>query len=216
MHYTVYRTVNLVNGKVYVGVHATENPDDAYLGSGSVLKAAVLKYGRASFKKEVLFVFDNPEDMAAKEAELVTLEFVSREDTYNRAPGGHLRGAWYQAQKEKPRREGPLPEATRRKLSLALTGRKLSEETRARMRKPKTSKHAARISAGKLGSKLSEETKAKIGDRHRGKSHPGPVMTTEIRAKISASKIGRPGHKQSEETRRKISEAHLRRTIARL
>lgn len=102
MRYTVYRTVNLVNGKVYVGQHATKNPNDSYIGSGSWLRQAVKKYGRESFKKEVLFVFDNPEEMAAKEAEIVTQEFVDREDTYNLVPGGHLGDAWYEARKGIP------------------------------------------------------------------------------------------------------------------
>jgi hypothetical protein len=100
MLYTVYQTRNLKTGHLYVGVHVTKDPNDSYLGSGDRLKAAIRKYGRASFKKEVLFVFDNAEDMAAKEAEIVTREFVDREDTYNLVPGGFQGDAWYQGRKE--------------------------------------------------------------------------------------------------------------------
>lgn len=32
MHYTVYQTTNLINSKIYVGVHATEDLNDSYLG----------------------------------------------------------------------------------------------------------------------------------------------------------------------------------------
>lgn len=34
--YIVYCTVNLINGKIYVGVHKTDNPDkfDGYIGNG--------------------------------------------------------------------------------------------------------------------------------------------------------------------------------------
>lgn len=36
MKYIVYLTTNLVNKKIYIGVHGTENPDkfDGYLGNG--------------------------------------------------------------------------------------------------------------------------------------------------------------------------------------
>lgn len=99
MFYTVYQTTNLVNGKTYIGMHTTSNVDDLYLGSGQLLKTAIQKHGKASFKKEVLFVFDNAEDMAAKETELVNRSFVDREDTYNLVPGGFQGDSWYQSRK---------------------------------------------------------------------------------------------------------------------
>ena len=88
MHYTVYKTTNLVNGKIYVGIHRTETPLDNYLGSGKRLRLAVRKYGRESFRKEILYDFDNAEEMALKEREIVDPEFIAREDTYNLARGG--------------------------------------------------------------------------------------------------------------------------------
>ena len=88
MFYTVYKVTNQINGKIYVGKHQTNNLDDWYLGSGKNLKRAIEKHGRPNFKKEILFIFDNEQDMNDKEAELVTAEFVARKDTYNLCIGG--------------------------------------------------------------------------------------------------------------------------------
>lgn len=87
MYYTVYRITNTLNGKIYVGMHQTEDLDDGYLGSGKVIRNSVNKNGESLFQKEILFVFDTEEEMRQKEKELVTEEFCLRDDTYNLTPG---------------------------------------------------------------------------------------------------------------------------------
>jgi group I intron endonuclease len=49
----VYLTENLINGRIYIGKHKGD-PFDEYLGSGSILKSAITKYGRKNFRKSVL------------------------------------------------------------------------------------------------------------------------------------------------------------------
>lgn len=88
MFYTIYKISNLLDGKIYIGSHKTKKLDDKYMGSGKYLKSAQKKYGMDNFKKEILFVFDNPEEMYAKEAELVNGEFLVTENTYNLKVGG--------------------------------------------------------------------------------------------------------------------------------
>lgn len=87
-YYFVYKTTNLVNGKIYIGKHKTTNIDDGYIGSGKLLKKAIEKYGIHSFKREILEFFDTDEQCCLYENLLVTKEFCDREDTYNLSIGG--------------------------------------------------------------------------------------------------------------------------------
>lgn len=50
----IYKTTNTVNGKIYIGQHQAHYSNKTYLGSGTIFKKAVKKYGKESFKKEVL------------------------------------------------------------------------------------------------------------------------------------------------------------------
>ena len=92
MAWIVYKTTNVKNGKIYIGVHKTndESVFDGYLGSGRLLHKAIRKYGRNSFLRETLFVYDSEKSAEEKESELVSEEFVAAGDNYNMTPGGNL------------------------------------------------------------------------------------------------------------------------------
>jgi len=87
IHY-LYKITNLVNSKIYIGVHQTESLDDGYMGSGTALKKAFKKYGLRNFEKEILQFFETKEGMYITEAEIVNEEFIKRKDTYNIKRGG--------------------------------------------------------------------------------------------------------------------------------
>jgi len=73
---------------IYVGAHSTDLLDDGYIGSGHRITMAVNKYGIKNFKRDILHIFDTPEKMFNKEAEIVNEEFLKRSDVYNIVKGG--------------------------------------------------------------------------------------------------------------------------------
>lgn len=101
--YIVYQTINIKNNKIYIGVHRTKDPAifDEYIGCGVRINSpatymnpktpfqyAVKKYGPSSFRRSVLYVFDNEDDAYNKEADIVNVDFIKRSDTYNMVLGG--------------------------------------------------------------------------------------------------------------------------------
>lgn len=99
----VYLTVNLVNWKIYVGVHDIDpnNEWDGYIGNGvnvfspSSIKHpkepfvyAVKKYGFDAFRRFTLARFNTRKEALDLERIIVNEEFITREDTYNIALGG--------------------------------------------------------------------------------------------------------------------------------
>ena len=94
MYYYVYQITNLLNNKIYVGKHKSEKHpyENGYYGSGKQITAAIAKYRIDNFKKEVLHYCSSKDEMAAKEAEIVTEEFVKLPNTYNMHKGGP--GGW--------------------------------------------------------------------------------------------------------------------------
>lgn len=194
LKHTLYRTTNLVNGKIYVGVHSTDNPDDGYLGSGTALKRALKKYGKNSFLKEVIFVFDDRSAAYLKEREIVDDAFVRNLGTYNLT-----RTATGREQTEE-------------------TKQAISRKTQGRGRGIKlTLEHRMAISAGNKGKIKSDETRLKLSIAHSGKTHQ--PMSAETKMKISATTKGtnNPMHKKgghSEESKKKMSvSARMREQI---
>lgn len=101
--YIVYKTLNLVNNKIYIGIHKTSNPYtfDGYLGCGvythnsstynnptTAFQCAVKKYGTKNFKRTVLKICKTKEEALKIEEQLVTKEFITRKDVYNMIIGG--------------------------------------------------------------------------------------------------------------------------------
>lgn len=83
----IYKTTNLINGKIYIGRDTKNN--SKYLGSGKILKNAILKYGKNNFKKEILEFGTSNFDL--NEKEIKWIEFYNStnpEIGYNITKGG--------------------------------------------------------------------------------------------------------------------------------
>ena len=102
MKYIVYITINLCNGKFYIGVHRTNpNTFDGYIGCGIyrasqatkdyVLHKAVRKYGYENFKRTIIKIFPDNEEGRKQafelEAILVNETLLKSKSTYNTALG---------------------------------------------------------------------------------------------------------------------------------
>jgi hypothetical protein len=106
--YIVYKTTNIINNYIYIGVHRTDvNINDGYIGCNLYnspkrtkqfkhykFHKAVKKYGVQNFVRETLFEYEDTESgkRAAykKEAELVNRDFLKRKDVYNTVLGGKV------------------------------------------------------------------------------------------------------------------------------
>lgn len=86
----VYRIINNINNKQYIGArHYEGNPkDDKYMGSGKYLLQDLRKYGINNFTKQIIFTQLSIEEAYGVEAFLVDKNYVKREDTYNIRTGG--------------------------------------------------------------------------------------------------------------------------------
>lgn len=150
IHY-IYKITNNINGKIYIGRHSCKCKICKYMGSGNMITMAINKYGKENFTKEILFSFENKDELIAKENEIVTEEFCSREDTYNIAVGG--RGGIYKGMK--------MTDETRKRMSRAFTGRVYSQKTRSKMSKSAKIRQTGETNSF-FGKKHNEYARAKM------------------------------------------------------
>lgn len=85
----IYITTNKINNKKYIGKQFNENKK-GYLGSGVALKAAIKKYGKENFTKEILISgINDKNDLSQLEKEYIkNYKAQESNEYYNIAPGG--------------------------------------------------------------------------------------------------------------------------------
>jgi group I intron endonuclease len=207
LYYILYQITNLINNKIYVGKHVTKNQDDGYMGSGKLIQQAIEKYGRENFRKDILLECLTLDELNAAEQQIVTPEFVAREDTYNLALGGG--GGWYHVnidnRPDNKFRGKTHTDETKAKLSAKLAGRKypgrkhpLSDDGRKRI--------GESASKRLKGVPKSEETKKKISDSLSGKTVSDPDLLEKKRQDMERVRSLKPAV-VSADTKKKLSES---------
>ena len=204
-YHIVYKTTCIQNNKIYVGVHSTNNLNDEYIGSGTALLAAIKKYGKNNFKREILNIFESRDEAFKLEECIVTQEFVVNENTYNTRVGG-------------PSSVENHKISTKEIWKIQRTGRKPSPETIQKRRESRKGyKHSIetieKIKTSNTGRVVSDETKQKISNaqkhnENKGRFKPGHSISDETRQKMKESAKARKGkYKHSDETKQRIKES---------
>lgn len=196
-YFYIYEVINLINGKTYIGQHITNDLEDGYLGSGKALKAAIKKYGRKNFKKEIIVFANGAASLNFIEKCLVPLWWAELPTNYNMMEGGNNGARMTQEARNKisksrtGKKFGPMPEAQRLAMS--------------EQRRGKQPDHLAKLvkeNHPRIGKRHSEESKKKMTLAKLGKKMP--PRSKEYCEKISQRMKNRT---VSEETKRKMSEA---------
>jgi hypothetical protein len=157
------------------------------MGSGKYIKHAQEKYGIQNFTKEILFIFDNPDDMYSKEAEIVNKDFLIDENTYNLKIGGFGGFDYLNNWKENPTHstEHSRKMSVRRfELSSHEDRQRVASIAGKAARDKKTGIHAPNKKGSFLGKSHSLDTKkiisekAKINSKGKQNSQYGSIWIT--------------------------------------
>lgn len=87
----IYMTTNLANNSRYIGKKKYDKRGvwKTYLGSGTIMKQAIAKYGADCFSRDILDVAYSPEELNTKEQYWIDkYNAVSDKSFYNISPGG--------------------------------------------------------------------------------------------------------------------------------
>lgn len=178
MGYYIYRIINNLNGKTYIGQKKFISllEDDKYMGSGIAIRKAIKKYGAGNFTKIIITAAPTRFEANVLEKYYIAKERKENKNgCYNIADGGEggntsmshsTKGQHWFTNGEtdivafecpigfKPGRcnVSPQTEESNKKRSLSLRGR------------PHSAEHNKRVSESHKGKHLSEETKRKISE----------------------------------------------------
>ena len=220
----IYKVTNLIDGRIYIGQHKSEVFDESYKGSGTYIRRAIDKYGWSNFKVEMLCPCFSIDEL--NEEEIFAIDYFNARDKsigYNLTAGGlgHLNYSPTEETRLKISKKAKgnksflghvHSDEWKHNMSVILSGRKFSDETRNKMsksakRRGAPTKATEASANARRGKPLSDEVKSKISLANTGK-----IRSEDTRKKISEARTGSK-FSLSEEARKKISESNSKREI---
>lgn len=184
----IYKTTCLINNKIYIGQHIRNV--DSYIGSGSYIKKAIIKYGKENFKREILKFCNNQKELDKWE-QIYILKFDSTNPNigYNILPGT--------ANKFGSGSPSKIKSVAERISKSQLSYWKNNEEARLKRSELSRNMRHSEETKRKIGEKSklivhSEETKNKIRIANLGENNPnfnGKTMTEDVKIRIKNTMI---------------------------
>ena len=178
----IYKVTNLINNKIYIGQDSKNKQN--YFGSGKIIKKAINKYGIENFKKEILEICSNVDELnQAEKYWIEKLNSTNPDIGYNISFGGQ--SGWMLGLRHS--------DETKKSYSINRVGKLIgdkngmygkthSSESKKKMSRPKSGKDN-----GMYGKKHSDETKKKISENLKGEKNPfyGKKHSDETKNKMS-------------------------------
>ena len=167
MSYYIYCITNKINGKTYIGQHKTNNLNDKYMGSGTLLKRAKQKYGIENFSKIILAITETQKNIDILEKVFIKIYREIGKAEYNIAGGGNIPPSFQDFDLEK-------------QIEIK---KKLSESHKKAMNRPEVIEKCKLSHLGKI---ISDEQKKKLSESAKGKNtwSKGKHLSEETKRKI--------------------------------
>ena len=178
MYGYIYKTTNLVNGKIYIGQHhSSVFEPEKYIGSGCLINKAIKKYGFEKFKCELIEECNSKEDLNKAEIKWINYYKTLNVDSYNLGDGGeggigrNATSYWNNPLKKKEALEKQSlslklffknhPEAHKGEKNPNF-GKKASEETKRKMSEARKNSPGVKNASRFKGHQHTKEAKEKI------------------------------------------------------